>query len=475
MSGLHQRFVNHVSTLFISHFVAWMVFGDVRQENGHRGCFGIGDPLIPRGFAGVGRRSVRDFATDPGEEDDGRRMGLIERYIFRRASGAFLLSLGALVGVVWATQALRQMNIVTAKGATLLVFLEITALALPFLTIVVAPFALLIACIQTLNAFNAESELVVLSASGASRFVVLRPLAWLAGLVAGVMLLMSLWISPTSLRVLRENLTKVNVDLVANIVQPGRFIPIEKDLTFHIRNRAGDGTLGGMFVEDARDPELAFTYIAEKASIIDMFGKTLLVMRDGVIQRRTTKDGNLSLIDFQSYAFDLSAMTPQTSAPVFRPSERPTSELWAQTEATTDERGRVTNAGRFRSELHDRFSQPMLPIVFALVSFLALGDARTTREGRGLAVIGAIVAAGVIRGAYFGATSAAATSSAAVVGLYMLSVGLIGGALFLIATDRSVALPGVVTRAFEALFERVGDLGRQIGRRLGLDNEREAS
>ena len=216
-------------------------------------------------------------------------MRLVERYIFRRAAGTFLLSLGALVGVVWATQALRQMNLVTAKGAALLVFLKITLLALPFLTIVVAPFALFIAALQTLNAVNSESELVVLSASGASRGVVLKPLAVLAGLVSVAMLALSLWVSPTALRSLREELTRINVDLVANIVQPGRFIPIEKDLTFHIRNRAGDGSLGGLFVEDTRDPEIAFTYIADKASIIEMFGKTLLVMRDGVIQRRTTR------------------------------------------------------------------------------------------------------------------------------------------------------------------------------------------
>ncbi len=400
-------------------------------------------------------------------------MRLIERYIFRRAAGTFLLSLGALVGVVWATQALRQMNIVTAKGAALLVFLEITALALPFLTIVVAPFALLIAALQTLNAFNSESELVVLSASGASRFVVLKPLATLAGLVAVTMLALSLWISPMALRLLRENLTQINVDLVANIVQPGRFIQIEKDLTFHIRNRAGDGTLGGLFVDDARDPEIAFTYIADKASIIEMFGKTLLVMRDGVIQRRTQKDGNLSLIDFQSYAFDLSAMTPQSTAPVFRPSERPTAELWAAGGPNPDAYAQ-TNAGRLRSELHDRFAQPMLPIVFTLIAFLALGDARTTRESRGLPIIGAVVAAGTMRGAWFGATSAAATSTAAVGLLYGLAGVGIGGALFLIATDRSVALPAPIGRFLEAVGEWAGAISARIARRFGYVPEREA-
>jgi lipopolysaccharide export system permease protein len=403
-------------------------------------------------------------------------MKLIERYIFRRAAGAFVLTLMALAGVVWVTQALRQMNIITAKGAALLVFFEITALALPFLVIVIAPFALMIAAVQTLNAFNAESELVVLNASGASRFVVLKPLMVLAVVTAAAMLFLTTWASPMSLRALREQLTRVNVDLVANIVQPGRFVDIEGGLTFHIRNRSGDGSLAGLFVEDRRDPDIAFTYIAERASIIEMFGKTLLVMRDGVIQRRTNKDANLSLVDFESYAFDLSGLTPTTSAPNYRPSERSTAELWTSSgvEANADAVTR-RNAGRFRAELHDRLSQPLLPLAFAMVAFLALGDARTTRQGRGMAILATIVAAALLRGIHFAASSATATSDAAVGLLYAVPIGTVVIGLFLVASDRTLALPRPVARLFDAVGDGVGAVTRRIGDRLGLSNGGEAA
>lgn len=398
-------------------------------------------------------------------------MRLIERYIFRRAAGAFLLTLMALAGVVWVTQALRQMNIITAKGAALLVFLEITALAIPFLVIVIAPFALLIAAVQTLNAFNAESELVVLNASGASRFVVLKPLLVLGGTTAIVMCLLTAWVSPMSLRLLREELTKVNVDLVANLVQPGRFVDIESGLTFHIRNRSGDGSLAGLFVEDRRDPDTAFTYISERASIVQMFGKTLLVMRDGVIQRRAVKDGNLSLVDFESYAFDLSGLTPTSTAPTYRPSERSTPELWAGATVTDGmDAAARRNAGRMRSELHDRLSQPLLPIAFAVIAFLALGDARTTRQGRGMAIVATIVAAALVRGSHFAASSAAATSGVAVILLYAVPAGTALVGLFLVATDRSLALPAPIARLIDALGEGCSGIARRIGDRTGLGN-----
>ena len=68
-------------------------------------------------------------------------LALIERYIFARLIATSLTALSALAGVVWVTQALREMNLVTARGQTILVFFELTLLALPFLLVNIAPFA----------------------------------------------------------------------------------------------------------------------------------------------------------------------------------------------------------------------------------------------------------------------------------------------------------------------------------------------
>ena len=47
----------------------------------------------------------------------------------------------------------------------------------------------------------------------------------------------------------------MKADFVINIVQPGRFITIERGLTFHIRERRTDGQLLGIFIDDRRDRE----------------------------------------------------------------------------------------------------------------------------------------------------------------------------------------------------------------------------
>ena len=50
-----------------------------------------------------------------------------------------------------------------------------TMLALPALVMIIGPVALFIACLYTLNRINADSELVVVNAAGASPWVVYKP------------------------------------------------------------------------------------------------------------------------------------------------------------------------------------------------------------------------------------------------------------------------------------------------------------
>ena len=102
-------------------------------------------------------------------------MTRIERYIFRTATLAFLAGLFALTAVVWVTQALRQFDLLTSKGQTIVVFLTMTGLTIPSLVAIIAPVALFAGVLYCLNKLNGDSELVVMSASGVSPGALLRP------------------------------------------------------------------------------------------------------------------------------------------------------------------------------------------------------------------------------------------------------------------------------------------------------------
>ena len=107
-------------------------------------------------------------------------MSRIERYVLRTATTAFLTGLVILTGVIWITQALRQIDLLTSKGQTILIFFMMTGLALPSLVGIIAPVALFAGILYTLNKLNGDSELVVMSAAGVSPGRLLRPLALLS-------------------------------------------------------------------------------------------------------------------------------------------------------------------------------------------------------------------------------------------------------------------------------------------------------
>ena len=106
---------------------------------------------------------------------------------------------------MWVTQALRQIDLITSKGQTILLFLLITALALPSLVAFIAPVALFAGILYTLNKLNGDSELVVMAASGISPARLLRPMAVLSAAVFAVVAVLYIQVLPWSFGADRES------------------------------------------------------------------------------------------------------------------------------------------------------------------------------------------------------------------------------------------------------------------------------
>lgn len=379
-------------------------------------------------------------------------MRLIQLYIFRRVTTGFLAVMLVLTAVVWTTQALRQLDVVTSKGQTIGLFLELTLLAIPFLMLLTAPIALVMAMVTVYNSFNGDSELVVMSAAGNSRWQLLKPSLILGVLVTIAMLGMSTYVAPMGLKNVRVLITKVRADVIATVLQPGRFMSMEQGLTVHIRDRLRDGSLQGLVLSDERDAERSQTYLAASGRIVETADTTLLVMRDGSMQRFDRRDDEMSIVQFDAYAFDLTNMLPNNVSTTFRPSERTLVEL--MNPPPDDEYAR-NNADRFRVEFHDRLSQPLYPITLVLLGFLFVGDPQTLRQGRMSAVMGAIVAIGAVRFLGFVATTLAVRFPLATVAMYAIPTGFAALSLWIILTDRTITVHDRATAAIADWIKRL--------------------
>ena len=316
-------------------------------------------------------------------------MDTLDRYIFRTSLNSFLVVLISLTAVIWVTQILRQIDLITSQGQTVLVFLSITSLIIPGLMFVLAPIALLIAVLHTLVRLNNDSELVVMSAAGISPARLFRPFFLVALVVSIFVLFVGAYLSPRLQRELAVQIIKVRTNLVANIVRPGTFTSIENGLTFHIREKRSDSQFGGVLIDDSRNPSERITVIAERGNIVQNKLGTFLVMSDGWVHRRRAVDRDPSLIKFDNYAFDLSPYTG-SSRVTYGLREK---YLWELTNPRADEELLKTAPGQFRAELHDRLIAPVYPFAFVVVAFVALCMPRTTRQGGLLSVI--VAGAGV--------------------------------------------------------------------------------
>src|SRR6516165_4092184 len=162
-------------------------------------------------------------------------MASIDRYILRTIFGGFLLILINLTMVIWITQILRQVDLITNQGQTILVFLRITGLLVPILMLVIAPIAIVIAVSYALTKLNGDSELVVMNAAGISPRRAFLPVFLSCLLVAIFVACLSAFGSPWLQREMALEFAKVRTDVVSNFVRPGAFAPVDRGLIFHIR------------------------------------------------------------------------------------------------------------------------------------------------------------------------------------------------------------------------------------------------
>ena len=352
-------------------------------------------------------------------------MTLFGRYMLRQVTNAFLVILLTLTAVVWLATALRELDLITSQGQGILLFFQMTLLSLPSLVALIAPNAMLMAALYTLDRMNGDSELIVMTAAGAPIWRIGAPLLLVGAIVAIGILLANLFVTPAASRELRSFVTQVRADLISQVLQPGRFSSPEAGLTFHIRDRSMDGDLLGLLVQDERDPKQVMSYLAEKGRIISNDDGSYLVMFDGYVHRYNAEntDKSVQIIAFDQNMLDISEFSPKDDDnQELRPRERYIGDL-----ISPDPNDKIVKAyyGQLRSELHERLSTPHYPLVFVVIAIALLGHARTTRESRWGQILTAFGLAVGLRVAGIAANNLVTINAWAVALVYAVPLGAI--------------------------------------------------
>jgi lipopolysaccharide export system permease protein len=379
-------------------------------------------------------------------------MGSIGRYIFRTTFGAFLVVLISVTLLMWMTQALRNIDLMTNQGQSVLIFVSITGLIIPLLMLLIAPIALTIAVAHVLNRLGNDSELIVMNAAGMSPWRIFRPFLAVGVVVALMVAAISVYISPKCLRELRMWITSVRADVITNSIQPGRFLVMDGKLTMHIRDRLTNGQLAGIMIDDQRNAKERITVLSEQGDIVTNDRGTYLVLENGTIQRFEAGERDPAIVRFDRYAFDLSRLSPGAQKINFSAQER---FPWELLNPPADDPLAQAQLGAFRAEFHNRLTAPLYPLAFLIVTFAYLGAPRTTRQSRAMSLIGALLVISVLRAIGFvGAVTGSSKPFALIIPYASIAIVMALGTWGIL---RGVIIepPAFVTRAVDAFIEGI--------------------
>lgn len=390
-------------------------------------------------------------------------MKVLERYLLRRILVQFAAATAASLGIVWIIQALTRINLVTDTGQSIGSFLYLSLLILPAIVPIVMPFAVLIATAQTLNTMNTDSELAVINAAGAPKMIVYKPIMLVAVIAAIITFIVGNLIEPYARQAGRVLVAEARADFLSLVIQEGSFRQVEKNVFMQVAERKEGGVLGGLFVSDSRDPAVDMIYYAREGSVLKRDGANLLLMADGEIHRRSVTNGQVSIVRFTSYAFDLSEFTAAAGPPTLLPKDQTTPYLWSP---DVNDRIFQKTPLLLTTELHRRLSEWIYPLAFAMIAIGACARVRSHREPAWSAMLFAVSFAFLLRWAGIFAEDVAEKSRLAAPLVYLVPFAGILLPAYLSVRNIPIEMPVRFALWFGRLVDRIGSAFEAIRIRL---------
>jgi lipopolysaccharide export system permease protein len=333
----------------------------------------------------------------------------LTRYILRHSLMVMVFVTIAFTAAVWLVQSLRLVDLIVNRGLSVGLFAYLAALILPRLVDVVLPIAVFVAILFVYNKLIAESELVVMRATGMSSGALARP-AVLVGIFATVVLYaQSLYLTPAANRAFKDLQFQIRNRFASVLVQEGVFNTVSDRLMVYVKNRDGNGDLASLLIYDMRDRAKPVTIFAERGAFVDTAEGPRILLVNGTRQSRDPASGRVSSLNFVKYTLDLAALNGIQAERPREPDERYMSELlWPE------EGARAVAA----LELNLRLARPLAALAMALLPVACLLTGEFNRRGQFRRVMLAILLAFAMEVLDVGLQEMAAHTIAAIVLLY---------------------------------------------------------
>ncbi len=290
----------------------------------------------------------------------------LDRYIFRQLFWALIAVTAGLTALIWLTQSLRFVELVVNRGLSLVVFLRLTGLLIPSFIAVILPITTYVVIQFIYQRLAGDREVTVMRAAGLSPIALARPALALALLATMANYWLNLMVVPATLSSFREFQWEIRNKVAAFLLQEGVFTSISDKLVVYVRTRSPDGSLHGILVDDARDPAVHATILAESGQLMESTGSPRVLLLNGSRQEIDRQTGRLNMLTFTENEIDLASSTGPEGVRPADMSEVPISEL------LNPRRALPRDVPKWIAEAHKRLAGPLASISYAFVALVSV-------------------------------------------------------------------------------------------------------
>ncbi len=342
-------------------------------------------------------------------------MKILNVYIFKQIFIGFLLVCFSLLAMLWLTQSLRFVEMVTRQGLPVYLFAEMTSLLMPRIFNILSPVAVFVTVLFVYNRLIADRELVVMQSAGISPWQNSK-----AAVLMGLMLVLfnvfvMNWGIPWSEAKFRDLEWRVKNNLTQMVFREGEFTTLKNGITVFVNKHEDDGSVSGIFVSDESKPNVKVTLTAEKGRLMQTPKGPRILFINGVRQEINTKDYKFSTLSFARYSAEFNNVESKKKK---NQTVRERS-VWELLNAENDTTLDAPTIRKSIVEGHRRILYPLYNLLFALLACVGLLVGNFNRRGQTKLIVIEVLAMIIILGGDLAFTNLAGRSLMLLPALYV--------------------------------------------------------
>lgn len=318
-------------------------------------------------------------------------MKKLNTYIAKQIVVGFLLVSFSLMSIIWLSQSLRFLDLIASKGISAGIFIELTSLLMPRIFTILAPISLFAAVLFVYNRMLSDQELVVMKSAGISPWQLSKP----ASFVGFLLVLFNVYVMNVAIPKAEDAFNDLEWKVKNNIshlmFREGEFTNLQPGLTVFVSSHEDDGTVGGILINDERNPGIKSTTSAEKGVIVQTASGPRIILVNGNRQEINLKKQSFSSVSFEKYSVDFGLKETKAR----RKNSVRVQSFGELISALNDASIPETERRKRFAEGNKRITTPLLALVYALIACTGLLISSFNRRGQtktvGIALISVVL------------------------------------------------------------------------------------